>query len=150
MQAVAPDLVADLCGLSLGPILVGGVVGVALWLFGWRSHRVWIALAATVAAGVYGLQQAEAFKTPPLVAAILLAVTAGVLALALVRLFAFAVGGTVGVIIVQAASPTLDLPLVVFLVSGLVSLVLYRWFLMAVTSFGGSVLLCYSGLAFLH
>jgi hypothetical protein len=150
MQMVSPELVADLCGLSLGLLLAGGVVGCVLWLFGWKSHRFWIVLLTTVAAGIYGLQQAAAFKTPPLIAALLLAVAAGILALALLRLIAFGAGGLTGLIVVQAAAPSLDQPLVVFIVSGLVSLILFRWFLMALTSVAGAVLLCHVGLALIH
>ncbi len=150
MHLVAPDLIADLCGLSLGLLLAGVVVGFVLWLFGWKSHRFWVVLLTTVAAGVYGLQEAAAFKTPPLVAALLLAVAAGILALALVRLLAFGVGGLTGLIVAQAAVPTLYQPLVVFIASGLVSLILFRWFLMALTSVTGAVLLSHVGLALLH
>lgn len=150
MHVVTPDLVADLCGLSLGVVLAGAGIGLVLWLFGWKSHRFWVVLFTTVAAGVYGLQEAATFKTPPLVAAILLAVAAGVLALALVRLLAFWAGGVSGLLIVQAAAPTLDQPLVVFVVSGLASLLMFRWFLMALTSFTGSVLVCCAGIALLN
>src|SRR5687767_5312172 len=99
MQVVTPDLVADLCQLSLGMLLAAGSMGVVLWLFGWRSHRFWVVLLTTVIAGVYGLQEATLLKAPPLVAALLLAVAAGVLALALVRLLAFGAGGLTGLII---------------------------------------------------
>jgi len=150
MNVVTPELVADLCGLSLGVLLAGGGIGLFLWLFGWKSHRFWVVLLTTVAAGVYGLQEAATFKTPPLVAALLLAVAAGVLALALVRLLAFWAGGVSGLLILQAAAPTLDQPLVVFIVSGLVSLLLFRWFVMALTSFAGSVLTCCAGVALLN
>ena len=150
MNVVTADLVADLCGLSLGVLLAGGGIGLVLWLCGWKSHRFWVVLLTTVTAGVYGLQEAAAFRTPPLVAAILLAVAAGVLALALVRLLAFWAGGVSGLLILQAAAPTLDQPLVVFVVSGLVSLLLFRWFLMALTSFAGSVLVCCAGVALLN
>ena len=150
MHTVAPDLVADLCGLSLGVLVAGVGLGGFLWLLGWKSHRFWVVLLTTVAAGIYGLQEAAAFKTPPLVAALLLAVAAGVLALALVRLLAFVLGGLTGLILLQAAAPNLDQPLVVFVLSGLVSLLLFRWFLMALTSVTGAVVLCYAGLALLH
>lgn len=150
MYVVTPDLVSDLCGLSLGLLLAAGGAGLVLWLFGWKSHRFWVVLLTTVAAGVYGLQHADTFKTPPLVAAILLAIAAGVLALALVRLLAFWAGGVTGLVIVQAAAPSLDQPLVVFIVAGLASLLLYRWFLMALTSLAGAALVCYAGLALLN
>ncbi|MCI0683353.1 MAG: hypothetical protein L0Y71_14715 [Gemmataceae bacterium] len=150
MHMLTPDLVADLCGLSLGVVLAGGVIGLVLWLFGWKSHRFWVVLLTTVSAGVYGLHEAATLKTPPLVAGVLLAVAAGVLALALVRLLAFWAGGVAGLLIVQAAAPSLDQPLVVFIVSGLVSLLLFRWFLMVLTSFAGSVLVCCAGVALLN
>ena len=49
MQMVSPDLIADLCGLSLGLLLAGVVIGFVLWLFGWQSHRFWVVLLTTVA-----------------------------------------------------------------------------------------------------
>ena len=50
MRLVAPDLVADLCGLSPGLIGLAAAVGAGLWLLGWWSHRFWVVLIATVAA----------------------------------------------------------------------------------------------------
>lgn len=150
MQVVNPEFVAELCGLSLGLLLGGAGVGFVLWLFGWKWHRFWVVLLTTVFAGVYGLQEAGGWKTPPLAAAVLLAIAAGVLALALVRLLAFWAGGVAGLVIAQAAAPTLDQPLAVFVIAGLVSLLLFRWFLMALTSLAGSTLLCYAGLGFLN
>jgi hypothetical protein len=150
MHVVTPDLVAELCGLSLGLLLAAAASGFVLWLFGWRTHRFWVVLLTTVAAGVYGLQEGNALKTPPLFAALLLAIAAGVLALALVRLMAFWAGGVAGLILIQVAAPSLDQPLAVFVVSGLISLLLFRWSLMALTSFAGAVLMCYAGLGLLN
>src|SRR4029453_2306545 len=65
MHVVTPDLVAELCGLSLGLLLAAAASGFVLWLFGWRTHRFWVVLLTTVAAGVYGLQEGNALKTPP-------------------------------------------------------------------------------------
>ncbi len=150
MRLVAPELVTDLCGLSQGLIGLAAAVGAALWLLGWWSHRFWVVLIATVSAGVYGLFEAPVLKAQPLVASLLLALAAGLLALALVRLFAFIVGGFVGLALVQAFAPTFDQPLIAFLVSGLLGLVLFRWCVTALVSFLGSTLLVYSGLVFLH
>src|SRR5207237_9828162 len=85
MQLVAPDILSDACGLSIGLVIAGVVLGLALWLFGWSCHRFWIVLITTVLAGVYGLYDAAAFRAQPLVAALLLALVGGLLALALVR-----------------------------------------------------------------
>lgn len=140
MQLVTPDLVADVCSLSLGVLVATAAIGIVLWLFGWRSHRFWIVLLTTVAAGLYGLQEGVAFRAPPLVAALLLAIAAGVLALALIRLLAFGAGGFSGLLLVHGAAPNLEQPLVVFVLSGLASLLLFRWFMMALSSGAGSLL----------
>jgi hypothetical protein len=150
MRLVAPELLADLCGLSPGLIGLAAAVGAALWLLGWWSHRFWVVLIATVAAGIYGLFEAPVLKAQPLAASLLLALAAGLLALALVRVFAFVAGGFAGLAIVQAVAPNVDQPLIAFLVSGLLGLVLFRWCVTGAMSFVGSLLFVYAGLAFLH
>src|SRR5260370_4144102 len=141
MVLVSPDILADACGLSLGLMLLTVPVGLALWLLGWWSHRFWVVLLTTVLAGVWGLHSAPSWEAPRLVAAVLLALSAGVLALALVRLIAFGAGGLGGMLLVQAVYPSLHQPLVSFLVSGLLCLLLFRPCMMALTSFAGSLLL---------
>src|ERR1700731_1635493 len=111
MQLVAPDILADACGLSVGMIIAGIILGLALWLFGWWCHRFWIVLITTVLAGVYGLYDAAVFRAQPLVAAVLLALIGGLLALALVRLLAFLAGGMAGLLAAQAIFPAFDQPL---------------------------------------
>jgi hypothetical protein len=150
MEWLTSDIVAEFCGLSLGVILTSCGLGLVLWLLGWWSHRFWIVLVTTVLAGVYGLQEAAALKTHPLIAGTLLAVAAGVLALHLVRLAAFVVGGVTALVMVQASMPAFEQQLPVFIVAGLASLCLFRWFLMGLTSLLGATLLCYSGLALLN
>lgn len=150
MQLVAPDLLADLCGLSPGLIGVAAAVGAALWLLGWWSHRFWVVLAATVLAGVVGLYEAPLLKAQPLIASLLLALAAGFLALALIRLFAFVVGGFAGMALAQSLAPSFDQPVIVFLVCGLLGLLLFRWCVTALMSFSGSVLLVYAGLILLN
>jgi hypothetical protein len=118
-----------------------------LWLFGWRLHRFWIVLLATVTAGIYGLLRAPDYHSQPLLSGILLAIASGLLALALVRVVAFVAGGMAAALLVQALMPSWDEPLVCFLVGGLIGLVLFRVWTMALTSLAGSILLAYSGLS---
>lgn len=146
MQLIAPDILADATGLSIPLVIACLVIGIVLWLFGWRTHRFWLVLVATVFGGLYGLYEAESFRTQPLVAAVLLAVTAGVLALAVVRLLAFAAGGFAGLFAIQVFLPAWDQPLVAFVVCGLVGLFVFRISIMALTSFCGTLLLVYAGL----
>lgn len=146
MRLVVPEIVAEAVGLSVPVLIAFLAVGLALWLFGWRTHRFWLVLVATVLGGLYGLSEAAVFRTQPLVAAILLAITAGVLALAVVRLLAFAVGGIGGLWAMQAFFPAWDQTFVAFIACGLVGLFLFRVSIMALTSLTGSLFMTYAGL----
>ena len=150
MHIIATDILSDLCGLSLGLLIALVPIGLMLWLLGWWSHRFWIVLATTVIAGVVGLLEATAWHVQPIVAAVLLAVAAGVLALALVRVITFAAGGLAGVYLVQLAYPAWQQHVICFLISGLLCLLLFRWFFMVLTSLLGASLLAYGTLALLN
>jgi hypothetical protein len=150
MSIIAIDILTDLCGLSLGLLIALVPVGLMLWLWGWWSHRFWIVLTTTVMAGVVGLLEASTWRAQPIVVAVLLAIAAGVLALALVRVITFAAGGLAGVYLIQFAFPTLQQPALCFLVSGLVCLLLFRWFFMILTSLLGVAFIGYGALAILH
>src|SRR5438876_1146842 len=116
MYLIGTDILGDLCGLSLGLLIALIPIGLMLWLFGWWSHRFWIVLAATVLAGVFGLLEATAWRAQPIVAAVLLAIAAGVLALALVRVITFLAGGLAGVYLVLFAFPSFQQHVIGFLV----------------------------------
>jgi hypothetical protein len=146
MQIIAPDILAGAVGLS--PVLcgLGVLLGLMLWMFGWRAHRFWIVLLATVLAGVYGLSRAPEYGSQPFLAGVLFAIAAGLLALALVRVIAFIAGGIAASLLVQALFPSWHDPLVSFLVGGLTGLILFRVWTMALTSLAGTVVMSYSGL----
>lgn len=150
MYIIATDILTDLCGLSLGLLIALIPIGLTLWLFGWWSHRFWIVLATTVMAGVFGLLEATSWHAQPIVVAVLLAIAAGVLALALVRVIIFSAGGLAGVYFVQLVFPAWHQHAICFLVSGLLCLLLFRWFFMLLTSSLGTSLLAYGTLALLH
>src|SRR5262245_8315224 len=147
MQLIATDILADMCGLSLVPLCSSLGIGVFLWLFGWWSHRFWVVLVTTVIAGLLGLNEAARLNAHPIFLSLLLALAAGVLALALVRLVAFAAGGIAGLLILQQIAPSFEQPVVGFLISGLLGLLLFRLWMMALTSFTGALLMMYAGLA---
>jgi hypothetical protein len=149
MVVIASDILADLCGLSLGLIIALLPIGLMLWLFGWWSHRFWIVLMTTVLAGIFGLVEANSWHAQPIIVAVLLAIAAGVLALALVRVVTFAIGGLAGLYFMQIGFPTLNQQAICFLVSGLLCLLLFRWFFMALTSFLGAICIVYGALALL-
>lgn len=150
MQLVPPDILADFCGLSL-PLLIALLIsGLALWLFGWRTHRFWVVMGTTVIAGVYGLMEGHVLQTYPLIAGIVLALAAGLLALSVIRLVVFAIGGAIGFVLIQNAIPAFNQPLVCFVASGFLALLLFRWWFMALTSAAGSMLVMIATMAIIQ
>jgi MFS family permease len=146
MHLISPDILTEARSLSFGLLATGVGVGCLLWVLGWWGHRFWIVLIATVGAGVFGLSSGANYGIQPVVAGLLLAVSAGVLALTLVRLVAYAAGGLAAWMLVHALAPLWDQPLLCFLAGGLVGLLLFRFWTMALTSFVGALLLVYSTL----
>jgi hypothetical protein len=147
MTIIAPDVLAEGRDFSVGFCAAGVGVGLLLWLTGWQWHRFWIVLVATLSAGVLGIMKAASFGLQPLAVGLLLAVAAGVLALALVRVIAFTAAGFAGVIAVRSLPPApWQEPVVCFLASGLIGLLLFRLWTMALTSFAGALLIGYFGL----
>ena len=147
MHFIAPEILESARGLSLPLTVAGLVLGLLLWLTGWWAHRFWIVLVATLTAGLFGLAKGPVLRVQPLLAGLLLAVAVGVLALALVRVVAFAAGGIACWLSVQALAPaSWHEPLVCFLAGGLVALLLFRWWTMALTSFVASVVMVFFGL----
>jgi hypothetical protein len=150
MHLLSPGVLAEACGFSVAACATGLVLGLLLWLLGWRGHRFWIVLIATVSAGIWGLYSGPAFGAQPMAAGLLLAIAAGTLALALVRVVAFAAGGLAIWLVLRVVTPSWDDPLVCFLAGGLIGLVLFRLWTMALTSFAGTLLMGYSGLCLAH
>src|SRR4029078_12600830 len=101
MQFVAPEIMTEAVGLSLGLAIAGFVLGLALWLTGWKVHRFWVVLSVTLVAGLLGLSEAPTLRSQPRVAGVLLAIAGGVLALNLIRLIAFVAGGCVCLVLCQ-------------------------------------------------
>jgi hypothetical protein len=150
MDILSPDFIADLLteGQGLSPYIpgVGLGVGLLLWLMGSRGHRFWLSMAVTVAAGLVGLHAAPALGVQPLVGGLLLAVCAGALSLALVRLIVFGLVGVGSLAMAQAVTPGWNEPVIFFLAGGLIGVVFFRLWVMALTSLAGTVLTAYCGL----
>ena len=147
MELIAPDILADVKQLSTSLSAMALVVGAVLWLAGWWSHRFWVVLAFTVLGGIWGLQNGAVLQSQPMVAAIAVALAAGILALTVIRLGAFAAGGYAGLLLTHAAFPAFDQPLLSFLAGGLLGFFLFRYWTMALTSLAGVVLIGYGALA---
>jgi hypothetical protein len=149
MQLLAPDILEE--ARSLTPWLSGSgvVLGLFLWMLGGRTHRFWLAMSVTLAAGLLGLSLGRDYGMQPLVAGLLLAVSAGALALSLVRILLFALGGLAALTLSHSLAPGWDEPIAVFLVGGLIGVLFYRFWIMAFSSIIGGMLTAYSALALL-
>jgi hypothetical protein len=146
MRCVDPEIMETAIGLSLGLCTAALVLGLLLWIFGWRAHRFWIVLTVTVAAGLVGLDSGNAWGAQPIICGLLLALAAGFMALALVRILAFSAGGLAAWLAIHGLAPQFHEPLLCFLSGGLFGLFLFRLWTMVLTSSAATLLMAYSGL----
>jgi hypothetical protein len=119
------------------------LVGLLLWLMGAYGHRFWMAITVTAGAGVAGLYVGPGYGVQPLVAALLLALSAGVLCLALARIGLFLAGGLAALVLLRAAGLEWN-EFVCFVVGGLAGVCLYRLWVMVVSSLVGALLVSYA------
>ena len=144
MTLIHPDILAEARGLSIGAAGFAFLVGILLWSLGWRWHRFWIVFGVTLTAGMIGLNAGRVVGGQVLVVGILLAVTAGLMALELARVLAFVAGGIAAWIAVQSVLPAAREMWAVFLCGGLLGLLLYRLWTMLLTSSAGALLTLYA------
>lgn len=137
MHLIAPDVLAEARGLSPFLSAAGLLLGSLLWLCGWRWHRFWVVVAVTVAGGLIGLQTGRSSGGHILAMGVLLALSAGLLALELARVFAFVAAGSAAWAAASALFPKGQELWVAFLIGGLLGVLLYRFWTMLLTSFVG-------------
>lgn len=147
MQLVAPEILAEVLKLSPGAVYLGMMLGFMLWTTGWLKRTFWTAASITVGFGIYGLQLGKTAGTHPLVTALLLGISAGVLALELGRLIAFVSGGLATAVLMSAFVPTFPEPILAYLAGGLACVLLYKLWMLGVLGFAGTMLMMYCGLA---
>ncbi|OWK42978.1 hypothetical protein [Fimbriiglobus ruber] len=139
MQFIVPDVLSAARGLSFGATGFLALVGLLLWAVGWRWHRFWVVFGITLSAGVLGLGAGQAAGGQVMVVGVLVAVSAGMLALELAKVLSFATGGTAAWVAAQAVLPQAHELWAVFMAGGLIGVVLYRLWTMLCTSFVGVV-----------
>ncbi len=142
-----PEVLTDLRELPLVAQLVVVVAGLTLWTTGWWGHRFWMVLGATLSAGLVGLRHGPDFGVQPIVAGLLVAVAAGCLALSLARVAIFIACGFACWYGAQMLTPNLTVPLVCLIIGGLLGLLLFRFWIILLSSTAGVVLLFSGGLA---
>ncbi len=122
--------------------------GLILWLFGSWGHRFWIVLFTTVMAGIAGLMLGPQVGLQRLVGGLLLAVTAGALALSVIRMVMFVLVGLLLMVLMKLV-PAWDEPLVTFIGGGLLGVMLSRFWMAVLTSLLGTLVMAHAGLALL-
>jgi hypothetical protein len=148
MNLLAPDLLEITRQLSPTVCGVAMALGLGLWLFGGASHRFWLAMTLTVAAGIAGMSLARDFAVEPLVGGLLLALSAGALALALARISVFLAGGLAALLVTRMIVPGVN-ELITFLIGGLIGVAFYQLWITALSSLFGTVLLLYGTVSLL-
>ncbi len=150
MLLIAPDILAEARGLS--PVLsaFGIVFGASIWLCGWRWHRFWVVISVTVIAGLIGLQTGRSSGGHIMAMGILLAISAGLLAIELARVFAFIAAGSAVWLAASLVFPKGQEFWVAFFIGGLFGVLLYRFWTMLLTSFVGIVFGTHALLCFLE
>lgn len=142
MTLICPDVLIEARGLSAGAAGFLLFVGFLLWAFGWRWHRFWVVFAITLTAGLLGIAAGKSAGSQVLVVGLLLAVSAGMLALELAKILAFVTGGIVMWVTAEAVFPQAQELWAMFLCGGLLGVALYRVWTMLATSLIG-ILLCW-------
>lgn len=145
MPLIDPEVLGAARGVSAAVSGTVAGVGVGLWAFGWRWHRFWVVAGVTLAAGLVGLNAGRAVGTGVLAAGVLAAVAAGMMALELAKVGAFLAGGAGAWLAAQWAVPQAQELWAVFLGGGLLGVVLYRLWLMVLTSLVGTLLAGHAG-----
>jgi hypothetical protein len=152
MHLIAPDVLTEARGLTGAMAGTVCVLGIALWVFGWRWHRFWVVAGITLAAGLIGLTAGRGAgnNTPVMAIGVLLAITAGMLALELAKILAFVAGGVGAWLAVQWVLPQAQELWAVFLCGGLFGVLMYRLWTMMLTSLAGTLLAGHAGLLLLE
>ncbi len=143
---IVPEILKECLPLGLLTTVLAFLIGLALWIFGGLGHRFCIVLATTLVAGVIGLQKGPVWGLQPLVAGLLLAVSAGALALSLVRVLVFLGVGFGVLFAAQAVAPNWDEAVACFVGGGILGVVFFQFWVQAAASLTGTLLMAYSGL----
>jgi len=146
MQLIAPDILLEARGLRAAMLGTICVLGICLWLFGWRWHRFWVVAGISLGAGLIGLNAARPAGVQVIAVGILLAVAAGMMALELAKVVAFIAGGIGAWLAVQWVLPNAQELWAVFLSGGLFGILLYRVWTMFLTSLMGTLLAAHAAL----
>lgn len=137
---IQTEVLAAARGMSSALLGTLATVGLALWLFGWRWHRLWITAAAGLASATVAWHWSETWtSTPRVVSAVVLALAAAGIAVELVRVAVFLVGAFLTFWLIQAAAGQFHDVWLLCPLGGLLALLLFRYGWMLFTSVVGTL-----------
>lgn len=149
MNLLSPEYLSELMDLPSAALLVMLGLGTGLALTGWKWHRFWLTLCLSLVAGLVGLKQAAAWGIhQPVLAGVVLAATAGCLALSLARVGLFLAYGLTCWYAMQRLAPAYAIPAMCICGGGIFSVVFYRFSMALLTSAIGCLMISYGVLAY--
>lgn len=139
-----PEIMNEVRQLSPAALWIAVAISLVLLVLGYQLYKFWIVFAATIGAGLFGLNQGPVWGIHPALGAGLAALAGGILSLSLFRLFAFLSGGIALAVVTGMFAPGQGEVLILFVVGGLIALLLERFWMALASSFLGSWLLAYA------
>jgi len=134
-------------GMSVAMLGTVLALGLAIWLFGWRWHRFWITCLAVATAVATTWKYGNLWtQTPLAVAVTVIALAAGVVAVELVRLAIFVLGGVILYYLTCQYLPEFHDTWLAFPLGGLIAMLLYRLGWLIMTSILGTLIAVHAGL----
>lgn len=143
------DIFSEVMKLSTVTLLGILLCGLLLWSAGYLTHKFWVVFLATAGTGVLGFDKGPEFGMHGIFAALLFGISAGILALSVIRVVVFLLGGCTGLIIGNIFIPAGDAWLACSLVGGITAILLYPFWFTAFSSLLGTLASAYGLIAML-
>ncbi|MSR30740.1 MAG: hypothetical protein EXR99_04465 [Gemmataceae bacterium] len=149
MHFLDPEIFADVNKLSALTLIFLAAFSLLLWTMGYTTHKFWVVFLSTGLAGYFGFETGPAMGMQPLLSALLFGFSAGILSLALIRVFVFLLGGMTGASLAGVFLPAGDPWVAALLVGGLLAILLYPFWFTGFSSLLGTIGFTYGILALL-
>lgn len=149
MHFLDAEIFSEVVNLSTPTLIAILFCGILLWSAGYLTHKFWVVFLATAGAGILGFDKGPGFGIQGIFAALLFGISAGILALSIIRVVVFIFGGCTGLIIGNVLMPAGDAWLACILVGGIAALLLYPFWFTAFSSLLGTLATAYGIIALL-
>jgi hypothetical protein len=149
MHFLDAEIFSEVVKLSNPTLIAIVLCGLLLWSAGYLTHKFWVVFLATAGAGVLGFDKGPDFGIQGVFAALLFGISAGILALSIIRVVVFVFGGCTGIVVGNVLMPAGDAWLACLLIGGIAALLLYPFWFTALSSLLGTLASAYGIIAIL-